>query len=361
MQSEKRVIAEQRSPVHGHAARKPMTRREMRAIWEAEDRQVAHSSQPQPVQRLREAKSEEPSVSSALVVKAVGGDGPSPERMPRRQQLPSGAVFRRGRRSFSRPLKTGRARNITAVAIAMGLSFTAAVPAYAVSPAVAATSNLTQLSPAEIAYREAELVDSGSLQSGALLASSASYSNADGGDFLAAEERATARLTSGNVCQVQAGSVTPSAAGVIPVPAGSYTVTSRIAERWGRMHNGVDLAAPIGTTVVAAWSGTVIEVGSAAGNPMIHLRTVMPDGTQVDHFYLHIPPESVSVSAGQQVTMGQPIAVVGNEGHSTGPHLHFEVHLNGGSNVWPSGPGQIVDGLDMLQAGNAASLPGCKS
>ncbi|MCD7101784.1 M23 family metallopeptidase [Pseudoclavibacter sp. 13-3] len=278
--------------------------------------------------------------------------------MPRRRQLPGGAVLRQGRRSFSRPLKTGHARNITAVAIAMGLSFTAAVPAYAVSPAVAATSDLTQLTPAEIAYREAELVDSGTLQSGALLASSASYASADGGDFLTAEQRASARLGLGT-CESLTG-VAGDASAVVPVPAGSYTVTSRIAERWGRMHNGVDFAAPLGTPILAAWSGTVIEVGSAGGNPMVHLRTKLSDGTQVDHFYLHMPLSSVTVSAGDQVAAGQVIAQVGNEGHSTGAHLHFEVHLNGGANVSPTvtSDSTVTDGLDLLQQEGAVILSG---
>lgn len=109
---------------------------------------------------------------------------------------------------------------------------------------------------------------------------------------------------------------------------GSFT--SHYGARWGTLHAGVDIAAPIGTPIYAVADGTVIDSGPASGFGM-WIRLLHDDGTVT--VYGHIDQSLVSV--GQQVMAGDQIATMGNRGFSTGPHLHFEVHLNGVDKIDP--------------------------
>ena len=89
-------------------------------------------------------------------------------------------------------------------------------------------------------------------------------------------------------------------------------------------HTGWDLAAPTGTAVVAADNGSVATIGS--GGP--YGKSVMiAHGDGLVTFYAHL--DSIGVSSGQVVDKGQVIGTVGSTGWSTGPHLHFETHING--------------------------------
>jgi murein DD-endopeptidase MepM/ murein hydrolase activator NlpD len=122
-----------------------------------------------------------------------------------------------------------------------------------------------------------------------------------------------------------------------PVPG--YGINSSYGMRWGRMHYGVDMAAPRGTSVVAAEDGYVSTVvsGCSEGNTSCgggfgnHIVITHPGG--IDTLYAHL--SSSLVSEGQRVSRGQVIGKVGNTGHSFGPHLHFEVH-KGGQRVNPT-------------------------
>ncbi|ASO19927.1 murein DD-endopeptidase MepM/ murein hydrolase activator NlpD [Actinoalloteichus hoggarensis] len=102
------------------------------------------------------------------------------------------------------------------------------------------------------------------------------------------------------------------------------TFTSGFGSRWGTTHYGVDIANPIGTPVVAATDGTVINAGPATGFGQ-WVRVQAPDGTIT--VYGHV--DTFTAEVGQEVTAGQQIATIGNRGQSTGPHLHFEVAVNG--------------------------------
>jgi murein DD-endopeptidase MepM/ murein hydrolase activator NlpD len=106
--------------------------------------------------------------------------------------------------------------------------------------------------------------------------------------------------------------------------------TSGFGYRWGVLHGGVDLANSIGTPIVAVSDGVVINAGPTAGYGMwVKLRHA--DGTVT--LYGHV--NTTTVSVGQQVMAGDQIATMGNRGDSTGPHLHFEVLLNGTNRVDP--------------------------
>ncbi len=110
---------------------------------------------------------------------------------------------------------------------------------------------------------------------------------------------------------------------------GSFT--SGFGRRWGRMHKGIDIAAAVGTPVVAAADGVVVVSGWDRGGYGKRVDIQHPDGTRT--LYGH--NSRLLVAVGQQVKQGQQISAMGNTGRSTGPHLHFEFHMPGGSAVNP--------------------------
>ena len=160
-------------------------------------------------------------------------------------------------------------------------------------------TDLSQLSASERA--EAEEIDS-------LQASSAAL---------------TARIQAAQAQHSSSGpSSTPSAGGLIWPASGP--VTSPFGFRWGRMHEGIDIGASYGSAIHAAASGTVIYCGWESGYGNL---TVIDHGGNLATACGH--QSSIAVTCGQQVSQGQVIGYVGSSGHSTGPHLHFEVRING--------------------------------
>ena len=142
-----------------------------------------------------------------------------------------------------------------------------------------------------------------------------------GGDTAPAAAQQPGEPASGGAAQAASSGGQAAAGAGIPT---SGRVTSCYGARWGTMHYGVDIAAPIGTPIYAPEGGVVLQAGPASGFGLaVYLQHA--DGSIT--VYGHI--SSFSVAAGQQVSAGEQIAEVGNTGQSTGPHLHFEVHQGG--------------------------------
>lgn len=119
--------------------------------------------------------------------------------------------------------------------------------------------------------------------------------------------------------------------GETAVPA-EGTFTSGYGPRWGTMHNGIDIAAPIGTPIYAVMGGTVIDSGPASGYGN-WIRIQHDDGSI--SVYGHMPANMLYVGVGDRVEAGQNIAGMGSEGQSTGSHLHFEIWPDGANAVDP--------------------------
>jgi murein DD-endopeptidase MepM/ murein hydrolase activator NlpD len=120
------------------------------------------------------------------------------------------------------------------------------------------------------------------------------------------------------------------------------------ARRKGHRHQGYDLAAALGTPVVAPRAGVVEAAGYQAKAAGYYL-VLDGDGEDYDYAFMHLRRGSVRVKLGDRVALGQPLAEVGNTGHSTGPHLHFEIWVGG----WFAG-GHPIDPLPLLQAWSGA-------
>ena len=121
--------------------------------------------------------------------------------------------------------------------------------------------------------------------------------------------------------QQAASTLTATGGGIAPTQG---RVTSCYGARWGTMHLGIDIAAPIGTPVFTPEPGVVLEAGPASG---FGLAVAIQHRDGAITVYGHV--NQIFVQPGQVVERGHQIAEVGNRGQSTGPHLHFEVHHGG--------------------------------
>lgn len=88
-------------------------------------------------------------------------------------------------------------------------------------------------------------------------------------------------------------------------------------------YNGIDIAAPVGTPILASADGAVILARTSGYNGGYGLYVVIKHNNGTQTLYAHM--SRVNVSVGQTVTQGEVIGAVGNTGRSTGPHIHFEV------------------------------------
>lgn len=109
----------------------------------------------------------------------------------------------------------------------------------------------------------------------------------------------------------------------MPVQA-AFRYTSPFGRRWGRMHEGIDMAAPVGTPVYATGEGTVVFAGWQRGyGNLIKIQHELGTETRYGHL------SKIRVKVGQKVSRGSQIGDMGNTGRSTGSHLHYEVRVNG--------------------------------
>jgi murein DD-endopeptidase MepM/ murein hydrolase activator NlpD len=138
----------------------------------------------------------------------------------------------------------------------------------------------------------------------------------------AASNEIAARIRAAQAGRRGGPNATPSSAGLIWPVAGP--ITSPFGWRWGRMHQGIDIGVPEGTPIHAAAAGTVIYCGWEEGYGNF---VVLDHGGNLATAYGH--QSSIAVACGQQVAQGQVIGYSGCTGHCTGPHVHFEVRIDG--------------------------------
>lgn len=113
-----------------------------------------------------------------------------------------------------------------------------------------------------------------------------------------------------------------------PVPS-CHMISSPYGYRWGTLHSGIDISGNgvLGKDIIAADGGTVAEVNTSGWGAGYGCYVIINHGGGYSTMYAHC--SAVLVSAGQKVSQGQLIAKIGQTGDATGPHLHFEVRING--------------------------------
>ncbi|MDR6323507.1 murein DD-endopeptidase MepM/ murein hydrolase activator NlpD [Actinoplanes couchii] len=137
--------------------------------------------------------------------------------------------------------------------------------------------------------------------------------------------------------------LSPAAQWVHPNP--TARMTSCFGQRWGRLHAGIDLAAPPGTPILAAGAGVVLSAGPNGGYGNAILID-HGDGWLTNYGHLAV----IMVETGQSVEAGDQIGMEGSTGHSTGPHLHFEVR---------QGPFRIPVEPTRWMRAHGVPIPGC--
>jgi murein DD-endopeptidase MepM/ murein hydrolase activator NlpD len=114
------------------------------------------------------------------------------------------------------------------------------------------------------------------------------------------------------------------------LPITHPVTTSGFGYRWGRLHAGEDFAVSVGTPLASMSTGVVKFAGAMSGyGNMVEVRYW--DGTVSRYGHM----SRVSVNLGQAMEPGQIVGLSGNTGHSTGPHLHLEIHPRGGAAINP--------------------------
>lgn len=130
---------------------------------------------------------------------------------------------------------------------------------------------------------------------------------------------------------------------VKPLAGGS--VTSRFGPRWGGLHAGIDFATPTGTPIFAAMDGTVQRAGNKAVSGRTGIGAFLGHEGNRNTYYGHL--SRLLVGIGDQVKKGQQIALSGNTGNSSGPHLHFETWTGGK----PVNPEAYLNGAALPSGG----------
>lgn len=132
---------------------------------------------------------------------------------------------------------------------------------------------------------------------------------------------ASNKIIASNKTISRGGSIPTTSKGSLPVRG---KITSLFGPRWGRKHEGIDIAAPTGTDVFASMDGKVSFSGWEGGYGNL---VIIDHGNGLQSYYGH--NSKLLVKEGQTVSKGTHIADVGSTGNSTGPHSHFEIRKNG--------------------------------
>ncbi|WP_233434639.1 peptidoglycan DD-metalloendopeptidase family protein [Nocardia yamanashiensis] len=163
----------------------------------------------------------------------------------------------------------------------------------------------------------------------------------------------------------------------MPVAEGTYTISRGFGvQPDGEDHKGIDYAANAGTPIYAAADGTVVAAGAASGfGDWIVIDSVDETGAAFSTVYGHmydngmVHADGTPVTVGEKVSAGQQIAVVGSNGESSGPHLHFELvpggRLTGGKQIdpmpWLSGAATTSGGGTGANSGGGGTTQSCPS
>jgi murein DD-endopeptidase MepM/ murein hydrolase activator NlpD len=190
--------------------------------------------------------------------------------------------------------------------------------------AIAAEEQALATARSAVQNRQAALVDARATRVAALKKIEKTEEDLDG-DVAAIQAELAAQLG--------AAASAPLPAGPIRYGSGQFIwpvngpVVSTFGMRWGRMHEGIDIAVPAGTPIRAAASGSVVLLQSEAESGGYGNFTCLDHGGGLQTCYAH--QSSFAVSSGQSVSQGDVIGYVGCTGHCFGDHLHFEVRIGG--------------------------------
>ena len=233
------------------------------------------------------------------------------------------------------------ARRRPALYLAAALAGAISLSAFsAEDPTAQATATMSQsVSVAEQLGIEAEpteaVVEAEATQRLGELAASRNLRDAE--QAAAAQVQAEADRVAAEAAAAAAAAAAEAARPKAVLPVDGARLTSGFGARWGTLHAGIDLAAPMRTPEYAAMDGVVLEAGPASGYGLaVYIQHENGDVTVYGHM------DEILVAAGQVVRAGDTIALLGNRGQSTGPHLHFEVHVGGLD-------GQKIDPLPWLR------------
>ncbi len=133
-------------------------------------------------------------------------------------------------------------------------------------------------------------------------------------EIRAAQRRIAAPASSGSGARPASGFIWPL----------NGVLTSGYGQRWGRLHAGIDIGVGFGTSIAAVAAGTVVYSGWLGGYGNL---VVVDHGNGLSTAYAH--QQRIYAARGQNVAQGEALGEVGSTGNSTGPHLHFEVRING--------------------------------
>lgn len=128
-------------------------------------------------------------------------------------------------------------------------------------------------------------------------------------------------------------------------PIKNHVITSKFGPRSGKNHDGIDYGHPTNTSIMAAESGNVIATGYTQGYKGYGEVVVIQHSKSITTLYAHLNPGTIKVKKGQYVKRGTIIGGVGSTGNSSGPHLHFEIRING----------KAIDPIKYLGVNNSTS------